>query len=78
MLRRSPALLPTLMRCGLSAQDALALAGNACMVWAALGEQRPPTPEGVLERYSLSEIAALCEELEQMANSKLQIEGGRE
>ena len=43
----------------------MALAANACAVWAALGDERPATPEEVLGRYSLSEIAALCEELVQ-------------
>ena len=62
-LRRSPALLPGLLRNGLGAQDAIALAGNVCMLWAALGERRPNTPGGVLELFSLSEIADLCEQI---------------
>ena len=69
-LRRSPSLLPRLLRYGLGAQDAIALAGNACMVWVALGEQRPKTPECVLELFSLSEIAALCEEIEKITRSQ--------
>ena len=67
VLRRYPALLPMLIRCGLSAQDALAIAWNTCLVWVALEERRPATPEGVLERFSLGEIAALCEELGEVA-----------
>ena len=71
LLRRYPSLLPGLLRYGLGAQDALALAGNVCMVWAALGEQRPKTPADVLGHFSLSEIAALCEELEKAARTEV-------
>ena len=70
VLRRSPVLLPRLLRYGLGAQDAIALAGNLCIVWAALGEERPETPESVLEIFSLSEIAALCEKLEKITRSQ--------
>ncbi|MCL2857688.1 MAG: hypothetical protein FWE19_08245 [Oscillospiraceae bacterium] len=70
VLRRSPTLLPVLLRCGLGVEAALALAGNACVVWAALGDERPASPEGVLERYSLSEIAVLCEELESRSKTE--------
>ena len=63
VLRRCPALLPGLLRCGLSPEDAIALAGNACTVWAALGDDRPASPAGVLERFSLDEIADICEGL---------------
>ena len=72
VLRRSPALLPTLLRYGLSAHDAIALAGNACLVWAVL-EDGLQSPEEVLERFSLSEIADICEELGQITDNKLQI-----
>ena len=71
VLRRYPSLLPGLLRYGLEAQDALALAGNVCLVWAALGEQRPKVPEDVLGHFSLSEIAALCEELEKAARTEV-------
>ena len=67
VLQHSPAMLPGLLRCGLGAQDAIALAGNAYMVWLALGKRRPKTPEGVLERFSLGEIAAICEQLASVA-----------
>ena len=62
-LRRSPALLPMLMKSGLGVEDATALAGNACMAWLALGEERPARPEQILEQFSLGEIAALCEQI---------------
>ena len=67
VLRRSPALLPALLRYGLNPKDAIALAGNACLVWAAL-EDGPQSPAEVLERFSLSEIAGICEELGQITN----------
>jgi len=70
VLRLSPALLPMLMRRGLGVRDAIALAGNACVVWFALGEQRPARPEGVLERFSLGEIADICEELASRTQGK--------
>ena len=71
VLKRYPSLLPGLLRCGLEAQDAIALAGNVCMVWVALGAERPKAPGNVLEHFSLSEIAALCEELEKLARTEV-------
>ena len=71
VLKRYPSLLPGLLRYGLEAQDALALAGNVCLVWAALGDQRPKAPEDVLGHFSLGEIAGLCEELEKAARMEV-------
>ena len=66
VLRRAPSLLPYLMRYGLELDDALALAGNACLVHAAMVDG-PKVPFEVLEAFSLSQIAALCEALEGIA-----------
>ena len=66
VLRRAPSLLPYLMRYGLELDDAMALAGNACLVHAAM-EDGPKVPFEVLEMFSLSQIAALCEALEGIA-----------
>lgn len=43
-------------------EDAAALAHNAALLYSLLDEDFP-SPHAVLERYSLSEIAALCEQL---------------
>ena len=70
VLRRAPALLPLLLENGLRLEDAMALAHNATLLFYALDvpeDERPPSPRGVLEIFSLAEIAALCEEAESLA-----------
>jgi len=66
VLKRAPSLLPYLLKQGLEAHDAVALATNACLLFHAL-EDGHKTPREVLERFSLSEIAFLCEALLQGA-----------
>jgi len=66
VLKRAPSLLPYLLKQGLKVPDAVALATNACLLHLAL-EDGPGTPREVLERFSLSEIAYLCEALLQGA-----------
>jgi hypothetical protein len=57
--------LPVLLREGLAAEDALALAHNIALLAFALPE--PCTPQQVLERFALEEIAALCLEYQRLA-----------
>lgn len=61
LLRRAPALIPFLVRQGLSLEDSAALAHNAALLSLAL-EEGPRSPRQVLEAFSLTEIAELCEE----------------
>ena len=56
--------LPVLLRQGLGAEDALALAHNIALLAFAL--QEPCTPQQVLERFALEEIAALCMEYQML------------
>jgi len=63
VLRRAPSLLPYLLKYGLEIDEAMALAANACLVHAAMVD-KPQSPFGVLETFSLSQIAAICEALD--------------
>jgi hypothetical protein len=58
VLRRAPFLLPFLLSQGLCLGDALPLAHNATLLSFLLNEEI--SPRGVLESYSLLEIARLC------------------
>lgn len=63
VLRRAPALLPHLMGCGLSLEDAAALAHNATLLYFALQDPQITSPRKVLERFTLEEIAAGARQL---------------
>lgn len=69
--RDYPRLLPRLLGLGLSAEDALALAYNAALLYRVI-EPQPPNPAAVLERYSIEEIARLCEAWRQVAAGELE------
>jgi len=76
--RAYPALLPGLMLKGLSNADAVALAHNAAFLYHAL-ELDPPlgAPDKVLERFSLAEIARLCEQYaEWVETQSVEVETG--
>lgn len=61
--RMFPALIPALTGQGLGLEDAVAVAHNAALLFLALRPSPPLScPEEVLERFSLREIAALCEQ----------------
>jgi len=63
--RRYPAMLPGLLDRGLSQADAVAVAYNTSFLYGALELTPPPAgPEELLERFSLGQIARLCEEYE--------------
>jgi hypothetical protein len=59
--REAPGLIPGLCAKGLSLEDAVALAHNITLLYYA-GAAKPAfsSPEDVLERLSLAEIAAAC------------------
>lgn len=62
LLREYPKLLPRLLKKGLEPDDAMAVAYNAALLFRVLDVSPPVTsPWEVLTRYSLGEIAELCE-----------------
>ena len=65
VLRQAPALIPGLMRSGLSLEDAAALAHNAPLLCYALHPQQEEfsSPRAVLEQMSLEQIADGCRRL---------------
>ncbi len=65
VLRQAPALIPGLMRSGLSLEDAAALAHNATLLYYAFNSQNKEisSPKAVLEQMSLAEIADGCRQL---------------
>lgn len=71
--REALPLLPRLLRLGAEPEDALALAYNAALLYRTM-EAEPPfsSPEAVLERYSLGEIADLCETYRRVAAGELE------
>lgn len=73
LLREYPRLMPRLLQWGLSAGDAQALAYNAVLLYKTM-EVQPPlrSPGQVLERYSIGEIADLCETYHQVAAGELE------
>jgi len=72
--RRWPALLPGLMRKGLSLQDAAALAHNVTFLFYALELDAPPrSPADLLDHFSLSQIARLCEAYRERAEQLEQL-----
>jgi len=76
VLRASPGLLPRLQKYRLSDEDATALASNICLVSAAM-EKPLRSPLGVLEVFSLSQIADICEALERSSPcTEWEIRGG--
>lgn len=76
LLREYPRLLPRLLHWGLSAEDAQALAYNAALLYRVV--EGIPSPAAVLERYSLGEIAALCEAYRRVASGELEYGYGGE
>lgn len=53
-------ILPYLLAKGLKADDAVSVANNTAYVYLAMGKEKPSNIKGVLELFSLSEIAQLC------------------
>lgn len=73
LLREYPRLLPRLLGWGLEPGDALALAYNTALLYRAAAVKPPfGSPADVLERYSLDEIAALCEDYHRVAAGELE------
>lgn len=73
LLREYPRLVPRLARWGLGPDDALAVAWNAALLYRVLAAQPAlKSPGEVLERYSLGEMAELCETYEQVAAGELE------
>jgi hypothetical protein len=59
--REAPGLIPGLCALGLSLEDAVALSHNITLIaYAGLADPAFSSPEDVLERLSLEEIAAAC------------------
>ena len=63
LLRGHPRMINYCVHLGLNLEDALALAYNSTLLYLALECEQPlASPRDVLERFSLSEIAALCDD----------------
>lgn len=68
-----PRLIPRLLDWGLGAEDALALAYNATLLRRVLQAEPPLNNSAeVLERYSIGEIAALCETYTKVERGELE------
>lgn len=74
-----PRLIPRLMAKGLSLEDGAAVAYNAALLYR-VAEVVPPlkSPADVLNRYSLGEIADLCEAYRLVAAGDLEYGGQME
>lgn len=73
VLREYPRLMPRLLGWGLGIEDAQALAYNATLLYRT-AQVTPPlrSPAEVLDRYSLGEIAELCDTLRKVAAGELE------
>lgn len=73
LLQEYPRLLPRLLGWGLPPEDAVAVAFNATLLYR-VAQVAPPfsRPGEVLERYSLDEIATLCDTYRQVAAGELE------
>lgn len=73
LLREYPRLMPRLLELGLGLEDARALAYNAALLYKAAELSPPPAgAEEIFERYSLGEIARLCEAYHRVAAGELE------
>jgi hypothetical protein len=71
LARDANGLLPFLLAKGLSAEDAVALAHNAAVLYKAM-EPRATSPREILERLSLGEIAEYCELYKQVERGEIE------
>lgn len=81
VLRDYPSLIPGLCAGGLAAEDAVAVAHNAALLYYAMRpEAKFSSPEEVLGRFSLEEIAELCALQDRIQRGELECggEGGAE
>lgn len=71
VLKNYPGLMPWIMAHGLSEADAKAVAYNAALVFYATGggDGEIRSPFGVLEAYSLEEIARICGLIENLGEA---------